>query len=336
MKILFLARRFWPDVGGVEKHVYEISKRLVKKGHDVVVVTESQGSENELDGIKIERIGKTSNNWFKKFYIWRWMLSNISVFKGADIIHAHDVYYYYWPIKLLFLSKKSFITFHGYETYPISKKTIFVRKISKILTSGNIIVGDYIKKWYNSTPDYVTYGGVEILNIKYKKLKRNKRESAVFIGRLDEHTGVLDYAKAVDLIKKQYPKFDFKIVGDGKYKSKLRRYKPIGFKENPIDYLRQNNFAFVSRYLSILEALANKRLVFALYDNPVKKDYLKMSPFAKFIIIENSAEKLKKKVLYFLSRPKEAERLKNNGYDWVKNQTWDNVIKVYLKLWKSS
>lgn len=334
MKIVFLARRFYPDVGGVEKHVHEISKRLIKKGHRVTVITESVGNQEELEGIQIKRIYKTPNNWTKKFYIWKWMLSNASLFKQADIVHAHDVYYYYWPIKLLFLSKKSFITFHGYETYPIKKKSIIVRKLSEYAADGNIIVGDFIKKWYGTTPDYIIYGGVEILNIKNKKLNRKKRESAVFIGRLDEQTGILDYAKTVDLIKKKFPKFEFTIIGDGPYRSRLKKYKPLGFKENSIEYLRQYNFAFVSRYLSILEALASKRFVFALYDNPLKEDYLKMTPFAKFIIIENSEELLEKKVLYFLKHSKEAERLKNRGYDWVKNQTWDNVVKIYLKLWE--
>ncbi|HEX8932546.1 MAG TPA: glycosyltransferase, partial [Patescibacteria group bacterium] len=40
MKILFLARRFYPDIGGVEKHVLEISKRLAAIGHEVTVVAE--------------------------------------------------------------------------------------------------------------------------------------------------------------------------------------------------------------------------------------------------------------------------------------------------------
>jgi len=40
MRLCFLARRFYPEVGGVEKHVMEIGKRLVKKGHKVIVIAE--------------------------------------------------------------------------------------------------------------------------------------------------------------------------------------------------------------------------------------------------------------------------------------------------------
>ncbi len=329
MKILFLSRRFYPDIGGVEKHVLEIGRRLVLKGHEVVVATTSQGKEKKIEGIEIVRLPKTSN----KREIWKWFFENRGLIKDSDIVHAHDVYFWYFPFRLFFPFKKSFVTFHGYESYPIKKKAIMVRKLSEYLASGNIIVGDFIKKWYNSTPNYIIYGGVEILNIKNKKLNRKKRESAVFIGRLDEHTGILDYVKAVDLIRKEYPRFDFKIIGDGKYRGRLKKYKPLGFKENSIDYLRQYNFAFVSRYLSILEALAAKRLVFALYNNPVKDDYLKMTPFAKFIVIENNSNALSKKVIYYLKNPKEADRLIEEGYRWVKNETWDNIVKAYLDLW---
>jgi len=340
MKILFLSRRYWPDIGGVEKHVLEISKILIEKGHEVTVVTQSQGEkklpagrQGKINGIKVVRIPKTPKNSSEKLHVWKWFWENHNLIKDSDIIHIHDVYWWYFPSKLLFLSKKSFITFHGYETYPIKKRAILIRKLSELLANGNIIVGDFIKKLYHTTPNYIIYGGVEILNIKNKKLNRNKRESAVFIGRLDEHTGVLDYAKAVELIKKKYPKFDFKIIGDGIYKNRLKKYKPLGFRENSNVFLSQYNIAFVSRYLSILEALASKRLIFALYDNPVKEDYLKMTPFSKFIIIEKTPEKLAEKVNIYLKNPKKFEEMVNKGYEWAKKQTWENVADKYLKIW---
>ena len=101
MTILFFARRFYPDVGGVEKHVLEIGKRLVKDGHNVIVVTESQGKEKEIKGIRIFRI-KTPENWFKKFYIWKWLWKNRSLIEKSDVVHAHDVYYWYFPFRFLF------------------------------------------------------------------------------------------------------------------------------------------------------------------------------------------------------------------------------------------
>ncbi len=336
MTILFLARRFYPDIGGVEKHVLEIGKIFVENGHSVTVITQSGGKETQIKGIKVVRIEKAPNNSFEKLHIWKWFWKNRNLIKEADIVHAHDVYFWYFPFRLLYLFKKSFVTFHGYESYPISKRAILVRKFSEKLSNGNIIVGQFIKKWYGTTPDYIIYGGVEISNLLAGRQVSNKlkRESAVFIGRLDEQTGILDFAKAVDLIRKSYPKFEFVIVGDGKYKNKLSRYNVLGFKESPGKYFEKYNFAFVSRYLSILEALANKKLVFALYDNPVKEDYLRMTPFAQLLIIENNPQELAKRVIYYLKNPIKQKKLEGVGYDFVKKQTWGNLVNTYLKLWK--
>ena len=86
MTILFFAKRFYPEIGGVEKHVLEIGKRLVKKGNRVIVVTELEKNTNnvnyhsasksatlagKVDGIEIYRINPGKNNWFKKFRIWK-------------------------------------------------------------------------------------------------------------------------------------------------------------------------------------------------------------------------------------------------------------------------
>jgi len=46
MKVVFLSRQFFPDIGGVEKHVLEISKQLIARGHDVTVISEGLESQN--------------------------------------------------------------------------------------------------------------------------------------------------------------------------------------------------------------------------------------------------------------------------------------------------
>ena len=68
MTIVFFARRFYPLIGGVEKHVMEISKRLLKKGHRVIVITEKTSfkSSEKIDGIEVLRISAGREDRFKK------------------------------------------------------------------------------------------------------------------------------------------------------------------------------------------------------------------------------------------------------------------------------
>ena len=45
MNILFLTRLYFPHIGGVERHVEEIGKRLIVKGKGVTVVTTKYAKE---------------------------------------------------------------------------------------------------------------------------------------------------------------------------------------------------------------------------------------------------------------------------------------------------
>ena len=207
-----------------------------------------------------------------------------------------------------------------------------MRKLSERLSDGNICIGDFIQKWYGTKPTIVSYGAVTIPTTFLDK--KSKRESAIFFGRLDEQTGIKEYEKVFHILKKKYPKFEFLVVGDGTYRIADKQIKTLGFQKNPERYFPQYHFAFVSRYLSILEAFAAKRLVVATYDNPVKEDYLRMAPYAKWIIIEKNPEKLANRVSEILENPKQEQKLINEAYAWVTKQTWEKMVNNYLTLWQ--
>lgn len=336
MKILFFSRLFYPHIGGVEKHILEVSKLLIKKGHKITLVTEQHSKELKLhevvEGIEVFRIPNLRDGKAKKFEIWKWLFKNPGLIGNADIVHCHDVFFWYLPFKFLYLNKPVFTTFHGYESYPLNSKLISMHKISEKLSNGNICIGDFMKKWYGTKPDYISYGGVNV--VKSEKLRVKSSEGAVFMGRLDEQTGILDYVKGVKLIRKKIKNFEFEIIGDGKFRNKIEKdFKVLGFQKNPEKYFLKYNFAFVSRYLSILEAMAAKRLIFASYDNPIKEDYLKMAPFSKNIVIFNSPAELAQGVLFYLDNPRKKEEMVDCAYNWAKNQTWEQMTNIYLRLW---
>ena len=165
--------------------------------------------------------------------------------------------------------------------------------------------------------------------------KKLKNESALFFGRLDEQTGIRTYIDAFALLQKKFPKFSFCIVGEGELQNKVPKnaiYK--GFQNNPEMYFNEFHFAFISRYLSMLEAFAAKRLVFAVYDNPVKEDYLRLAPFSNWMIISDNAKDLSERVEYYLHHPKEENLMIEKAYNWVTKQTWQKMADNYIRLWK--
>ena len=358
MNILFLTRQFFPHIGGVETHVWEIATRLIKRGHEVTVVSERDCYEyqslkrsarmagiNDFGSLTRQRYRKKSEknrkeSRKKKWYIWWWLFRNRKLIERSDLIHCHDVFFWYLPFRFLYPRKPVYTTFHGYETrFPPPKKAILIRKLSELLSWRNICVGDYISKWYGTKPIYVTYGGVEIIpintNTTNKYQSKNKKLKILFIGRLEEDTGLLIYLKTLELLKIKKISFEFEACGDGSLRGEVEQYGMVyGFVKNLDSYINKADLVFSSSYLSILQSLLNKRLVIAAYNNPLKEDYLKMAPFAKWIVIENSPEKLVRKIKYFIRHLEDRMRFVNKAHEWVKDQTWDNVVKLYIRLWK--
>lgn len=336
MTILFFTRLFYPHIGGVEKHVLEISKILIENGYKIIVFTEQFDSKlkltDNIGGIEIYRIPVGKNEWFKKFKIWFWLLLHQKLIKKADIVHVHDVFFWYLPFRFLYFLKPVYTTFHGYEGNNLpSKRSIFMHKLAEKFSWGNICVGNYIRKWYGTKPMFVIYGGINLNKTQSSSVKLK----IIFIGRLDEDMGISIYLKALEVLKNRKIDFRFEALGDGSLRKSVEQYgKVYGFVKDLNQYIQKADMVFASSYLSILEAMMYKKLVFAVYDNPLKEDYLKMAPFAKWIVIEDSSEKLAGKIEYFIQHREEKEKNVNKVYEWIKTQTWQKTVDTYLALWR--
>ncbi|MCL5432979.1 MAG: glycosyltransferase family 4 protein [Patescibacteria group bacterium] len=355
MTILFFSRLFYPHIGGVEKHVLKISEILIKKGHKVIIITEQHDKrlsfKQEYSGIKIYRIPFkfiSKESWIKKFNIWFWFWQNRELIKDADIIHCHDVFFWYLPFRFLYPRKPVYTTFHGYEGNDLpSTKAIFMHKIAEKLSRGNICVGDYLKKWYGTKPNYVTYGATDIDKIRNLKVNNNRlriknlKFKILFIGRLEEETGISIYLETLKILNEKKLKFNFTVFGDGSLKCKAKEFckknkldvKFKGFIDNAEKYIYSYDYVFTSRYLGIIESLAARKNVFAVYNNKIKNDYLKMTPFAKWIVIEKSPQKLFREIENLITYEIKSIKKVKNAYDWAKNATWKKVADIYLELW---
>lgn len=344
MRIVFFSRLFFPHIGGVEKHVLNISERLVKKGFEVTVITEDfdlQKHSSEINGIKIIRISVGKEDRLKKFRIWWGLLKYLNVIAKADIVHCHDIFFWYLPFRFIFPFKKVYTTFHGYEgNFIPTKKAIIMHKMAEKLSLGNICIGSFFSKWYGTKPDFITYGAVDVKIIQEGKKNIKPNKDIVFIGRLEKETGIMNYISVINKLKKKRIYLGLDIFGDGSLRPRVEKYIQSnklninikGFVENATDYLSDYKFVFVSRYLGILEAMALKKPIFALYNNKIKKDYLQMTDFSNFIVVSSNPDFIVEK-LQKLSHQSSQVNLEN-GYSWVKKQNWNKMVSIYLKLWK--
>ena len=150
MNVLFLTRLYHPHVGGVEKHLMEITNRLVKKGYNFSIIAQKydpslSSRETEKNGNKIYRIfyPKIKLVGLLKTWFEIWKLRDI--ISEADIVHVHDVFIWYLPLRFLYPDKPIYTTFHGWEgKYPISFFNKFQKRLAYNLSKKTIAVGEYI------------------------------------------------------------------------------------------------------------------------------------------------------------------------------------------------
>jgi len=335
MNILFLAKYFYPHIGGVEKHVEMVSRELIKKGHQVTVLTFQHDSKLPIlethSGIKIIRIPYLTSKWG----IWKNIWQKKSLFQSADIIHCHDIFFWYLPFRFIFPAKPVFTTFHGWEgKFPIPKKNKFLRKIYETLSCANICIGEYLKIWYSTKPNFISYGGVT--QSKSKPGKSKSLNQITFIGRLDNDTGTSQYLKAIKVIKSKH-NLKITFVGSGPYKKQAQKIGTVtGMVKDISPYLNKPSYIFASSYLTILEAMNHQRPVFSLYQNQLKKDYLSLFPGSKYIRISDSSETLVKQFNNAVKYPKKIDKLVTQAHNFSKTQTWEKVTNLYLKLWKKN
>lgn len=350
IKIVHLARRYAPLVGGVEKHLEKLNSQLIAENYQVCVITK-QTTENlpayeNASGVEVFRmslgVGHSDSSFIKKttykLRIWQEFWKLRKIWFQADIIHIHDVFFWilpFWPL----IYHKTFMTFHGYEGSKAPNfKQIFWHRLAAKLTKANLAIGHFHEKWYGVKSDFVSYGAVDSDFSTQKSLKKQENVlKIIYIGRLHEDTGIMTYLEAIKAAKEQGLRLHLDVYGDGPDAAKVKKFIEVhelpaflkGFVKNADQQITNYDVAFVSRYLAILEAMSAGVPIIAHYNNQIKFDYLALAKYAKWInIVNDSAEILDLlKNWKNLSTDKKAQK-------WARAQTWQKMSKTYQQLWQ--
>jgi glycosyltransferase involved in cell wall biosynthesis len=268
------------------------------------------------------------------------LLKNFKKLSNQDVIHLHDTWTFMWLLPIIPLLKKPiFMSFCGYEGYPIRMFYKLQRKFAEKVVKGNICIGPYIPKWYGTKPDYIMVGGVEVP----RDIPRNHfEESAVFIGRLAEDTNILEFLECLSILKDVHGiELPLHICGDGPLRSKIKEYAQQnnlriimhGWVKDPQSYLIRCHYVFVSSVLSILEAMVYNRPVFTLYNNPLKKDYIYTIGGEDVMFIADSPKKLAEKLYSAIKNPEIIRPVLEQAYSFAIEQNYENMANIYLKLY---
>jgi len=262
MKILFISRRFYPDItGGGQISAYYIAKSLADLGQDVSVLTFTTGEykEEEIGGVKIYR--------YPIFYINVPLISHFLNLEGMyiqmayrswkfinkikpDIVHLlnmESIFITSWILKRRRIP--SFATINGpwlldqdhtkgkgfkhtissiYEIFHRLEFKFFTKKVDKLFPVSNAIKQLLIKNEFDEDQLKVIHNPISLQEKTTtdlrEKLNLSGKKIILYAGRVTEEKGVHRVVEAMRYIDNAI----FLIVGRGSYcRVKTPYYKSL-------------------------------------------------------------------------------------------------------------
>lgn len=319
MRILMIATRVHPDVGGVERHVEAVSRELEALGHSVVRV--AIGS------------GRTLASAIPR-------LLRVLAKDSYDVVHAHDfVAVIVAAFALLLRGRKlrPFATIHGYEGFPLRALYILGHRVAHVLARRVIAVGGYIDVWYRTRSTLVIHGGVA----PPPRLLDSNGEGVVFIGRFAEDNNALDVARAFADLSREFPGVPFKLYGFGPQESVIRSavasapgVQLCGRTLTPEREMGRAEVVVANSYLAILEAFSMGKPVVSIYGNALKRDYLReLSSCCIGLATTGDVEGLTSALRHLLSDRSGNLQMRDLVRSFGERMSWANIARDYLALW---
>ncbi|MDQ5950785.1 MAG: hypothetical protein QG639_61 [Patescibacteria group bacterium] len=337
--VIFFTPHFLPRLGGVEIHVSELSRVLANRDWKITIVTlqdaDSQALIEKTSNMTIVRVPKTAQN--NKVSIWSWIKNYFKTVSADTIIHIHDVGW--WCIwQLLFNRKNNFyITFHGWEgSFPVKWRAKLHRLIISWLVKGSIHVGTFIQNFYWDKPSAVVFGGVTLPVKAVIQPLSLPTLQIVFLGRLERENEIELYIKILTELVTLGVKPSVTWVGDGTYRTVCEKWGNVtGMVADTKKYVQSADLVFANSYLSILESQAQGKIVCSMYNNELKKDYLKSFPAADLLIISNSAHDAAAEIKNIASDGELYKQVSKKNAVFAQDKSWNKVADVYEKLWRT-
>jgi phosphatidylinositol alpha-mannosyltransferase len=238
MKIGLVSPYVYPLPGGVTQHVRYLYENLIKRGHDVRILTSSHGLQRSSDGDVI-RIGKgfsmPANGSVGTITVSPRYVSQVQDVldrERFDVLHFHEPFVPFLSLVVLRQSTSvNIATFHAYGGF------------SPAYEFGSRVLGGYAERLHGRIAvsaaarhfidrffpgDYkVIPNGVDVERFaravpiaRWQDGTRN----ILFVGRHEPRKGLLDLLKAYRLLRKTDCRCRLLVVGSGPQEREARRY----------------------------------------------------------------------------------------------------------------
>jgi len=285
LNILQVCSRYYPEFGGIEEQVRNISEKLARNHEVTIATTDSLGEmpkEDVINGVKVTRFKSWAPNdayYFSKG-LRNYLVKNSDSF---DVVHSHN--YHALPALYAAQAKRSnkLITtphYHGtghtlfrkllHVPYKFWGKTI-LEKADKVVCVSNYERDLVMKKFkVGERKIVVVPNGLNAAEFKGLRRRSKSYRTILYVGRLEKYKGV-NYT--IEILPRLDNDIVLEIVGKGPFRKHLKKLVArLGLEDRvsflqdlPRDELLQKYadadlFALLSEHeaygICVLEALA--------------------------------------------------------------------------------
>lgn len=358
-RILFVTPRYFPDVGGVQNHVYQVSRRLLQSGVDVTVLTTNPGNqrpaEEVLDGIRVRRVPAWPAN--RDYYFAPQILSVVQ--EGDwDLVHVQSYHTFVAPLAMLAARRAALpyvVTFHGGGHSSRVRNALrgmqqmmlrpLLRHADKLIAISNFEIPLFSKRLQLPVKQFTLIpNGGELPSVAETGPIAVEKGLIVSIGRLEKYKGHQHAIAALPKVLTQQPDARLWIAGSGPYEPKLRELAhklgvadrvdihaiPASERERMARELSRAALVvlfseFETHPIAILEAVALGRPVLVA-DTPGLRD-LAQQGLGRAIPLSSTPVQIAEAIVEQLLRPQKPSK--------VALPTWDDCAAGLLSLYRS-
>lgn len=236
-RILFVTPRYLPTMGGVQNHIYQVSRRLTAMGIDVTVLTTNPNNrlpaEEIMEGVRIRRVPAwpTNGDYFFAPQIYP-IIRNGS----WDIIHVQSYHTFVAPLAMWAAWRSGIpyvTTFHGgghssqfrnnMRGVQQSMLRPFLARANKLVAISDFEIPLFSKRLRLSEKQFALIpNGADLPELSNDESIPVEEGLIVSIGRLEQYKGHQRAIAALPKILEQRPDAHLWIAGAGPYESKLR------------------------------------------------------------------------------------------------------------------
>ena len=344
MRICFITQNLNTTDGG-GRFSHDLILNLKKAGYSISALTDSDFFKNPL------------LNFFKIR----------KIFKNSDIIHAVDI----WPngfyARLISFGLKKPIIITALGTYSVAPFYSWRRFLMKWTCDGAQLaaISDYTKeKILEVMPDTnikVIYPGFDLdfwsgNSVVFEEILRLK-PYILSVGAFKFRKGYYNSIRAFSIVAKQFKNLNYVIIGQGEesdYVKNLKGFikdnglenrvffvssgvddnKLLGFYRNAEIFVLtpvEENHHFEGFGIVYVEAAASGLPIVATHESgatsAVNEDYNGL------LVTQNNSEAITSAILKILENPELKTKLGNNSLEWVKEFSWEKIIKKYIEIY---